>query len=173
MTALAENSMKSHKTGDRVSYPVATGVHIYKGAAVCFNASGYLAPAANTTGFVFAGVALEECDNTLGANGALYCEVHIKNVSYPMATTGAAITDIGKLAWIVDDATISITKTAYGVCMGRIAEVKSATNVWVCLNATFKMPAISELSDVTITAAANGEVLKHNGTVWVDAADAT
>lgn len=44
-----------------------------------------------------------------------------------------------------------------------------AGDIWIETDAAAAVGALDDLSDVVITAAASGEVLRHNGTNWVDA----
>jgi hypothetical protein len=53
---------------------------------------------------------------------------------------------------------------------GEYLTTDGSTLSWAPINVT---PALDDLSDVTITTAANGEVLQYNGTAWVNAVVAT
>ena len=73
MSALTRDRATSYREGIEVEFPVAATTKIYAGSMVCVNAGGYAAPAADTSGYRFVGVALEQVDNSSGANGAMWC----------------------------------------------------------------------------------------------------
>ena len=71
MTALTANKFSIKDLGAvRLHIPVADNVHIYKGSIVCYDTNGYGNIGADTSGFVFAGIAIDECDNTLANHTA-------------------------------------------------------------------------------------------------------
>ena len=67
MTALANSYSTKRKDGQLILYPLAAGVHIFKGALVCVTTTkGLATPAADVAGVVCVGVALEEGNNVAG-----------------------------------------------------------------------------------------------------------
>jgi hypothetical protein len=70
MAALTKDRATPYRDGIEIEFPVAANSKIYAGSLVCANTSGYAVPAADTAGLRFLGVALEQADNTGGANGA-------------------------------------------------------------------------------------------------------
>jgi hypothetical protein len=66
MSALTRDRATPYREGIEVEYPVAANTKIYAGSLVCVNAAGYAVPAADTSGYRFAGVALEQVDNSDG-----------------------------------------------------------------------------------------------------------
>lgn len=125
MTALATDRKNTlvATTADRYRVgKVAGSVVIYKGAAICRNASGYLVPAANTAGYRFVGIAQEKVDTTGIADGVSECK-YLTAVSVKMKNDGTAAVaqvNLGGPVWIQDDQTVRGTP-GNGVCMG-IAE---------------------------------------------------
>lgn len=87
-------------------YAVAAGVHVYKGAFVGLNASGYARGL--VAGDRFLGVAYEEADNTSGSNGDQFVRV-FSTGDFPHALTGAAVTDIGRPVYASADDTLTLT----------------------------------------------------------------
>ena len=71
-------------------------------------------------------------------------------------------TDGSTLSWAAVDALPSQTGNA-----GKYLTTNGTIASWATINVT---PALDDLSDVTITSAANGQVLQYNGTAWVNAA---
>lgn len=135
MTALAANKNYKVRPADLAEYPVAASTHIYKGAAVCLNAGGYLVPAAKTAGFSeVVGVAVEEQNNTSVTDGAKECMVESGVIAYFTAVGGAAA-QLGNNAYAIDDATVAAVGgagvTSLSPFVGRIMEVVSSTQLGV------------------------------------------
>jgi hypothetical protein len=133
MCALSSARETDRKPGDLIAYGVAANGKPYKGGLVMLNASGYAIAGANTTACLSLGVAYESIDNTGGANGAKSVRVWRTGI-HPFAIAAAAVTDIGKLVYISDD--LTVTLTAGHVLAGRIAEVYSSTSVGVEIDMT-------------------------------------
>lgn len=131
MTQLAKNKDVPFKVADLKSYLVENNVHIFKGAMVCINTSGYAVPAADTAGYRFIGVAYEECDNTLEgrSQGGKSVRILIKGI-YRVVATNISQTMIGQPMYVVDDATIDDTSTNY-VHVGKLVERESAYVAWI------------------------------------------
>jgi len=128
MAALAGTFDTKRKNGALIAYPLAAGARVFQGALVAVtSATGLAAPAADAAGVVCVGVAYESADNTGGAAGALAVRVQ-KTGLYRYPKTGAAQTDVGKTARVVDDNTITTAATANGVVAGVVgALVDSGT----------------------------------------------
>jgi hypothetical protein len=114
---------------------VAASVHIYEGALVARNATGFLVPAADTAGLVIVGRSTEEVDNTAGADGAFSCKVETGVFKYENAAGGNAVVQADVLgsaqAEVADDQTVAgPTHTTNNVAAGRIVELES-DGVWV------------------------------------------
>lgn len=97
------------------AFPVAADAVIYLGASVCFNASGYLVPAADDAAQADkpSCQALEHVDNTGGANGAKRCRcVTDGTILVPNAAVNPVTqADVGKPAHFVDDGEVAISST--------------------------------------------------------------
>ena len=130
MTALTSDRGTTRRGGS-FPIPVKANVHIRAGAWVVFDA-GYAAPARSAEDLVSAGVALEEADNTGGADSDISCLVdgdthaRFENAAGDDAVAQA---NVGSQVYPMDDQTV--TKTA----AGRSAAVKCVgldnDGVWV------------------------------------------
>jgi hypothetical protein len=131
LSASKDRSVKS--AGQIKSFLVEDDVHIYKGAQVVTNAAGYLEPAANATGKRLAGVAFEECDNTLVGHSQGGKSVRVmRGGSLPFTTSDLVQADVGLLCYVTDDDTVDDAGTAtQGIVAGIVIEVLSATEVVV------------------------------------------
>jgi hypothetical protein len=112
MTALTENRYTKHRDGLLTAHPVKTGVHIYKGSLVCADSTGYAVPGADTAGYTFLGVALEEADNSAGTDGDITVRVQAVGV-FSFAKSGTITqADVGATLYIKDDQTVALAAGA-------------------------------------------------------------
>ncbi len=128
---------------NRLSLPVAAGVHIYEGAQVAV-VDGYAQPATSVPGAVIVGRAEEEADNSgtgttpwagSGAAGNINVEVRLGTYEWDNSSGPDAITEanIGESCYAVDDHTVALTdgdntRSFAGVIMG----LGSDGGVYVC-----------------------------------------
>jgi len=128
------NREDRRQDGRLKAHPVAAAARIHKGTLVCHNATGYLAPAADTASFKFAGVAYEACDNSAGAAGARECRV-LKDGEFEFLYNGGDATQalVGLEVYVVDDQTVDedAAVTTQDLKCGVITEVVSAGRVRV------------------------------------------
>jgi hypothetical protein len=135
MTALAADrrNTNSASSADRGRVgKVAGSVIIYKGAALCWNSSGYLVPAANTAGFKFAGWA-EQAVNTTGIADGVSEVLYRTGLSMKMkseATAAIAQANVGGPCWIHDDQTVRSTP-GNGVLCGVVEQIESDGEILV------------------------------------------
>ena len=78
--AVTANQIRTRADGDLFAGPVAATTHIYQGTMVFFDSDGYLVGIVAAGANVFAGIALEEVDNSAGAAGDLQCEYEAEGV---------------------------------------------------------------------------------------------
>ena len=127
MVASTDNRQTQRQDGILLAIPSGIDI-VYRGTLVCRNTAGYLVAGQDTADFRFAGVALEKKDNSAGANGDLKVRVERTGL-FRFATSGMAITDVGKRVYITDDQTVTLTPGH--VFCGVIAVFESATVVWI------------------------------------------
>jgi hypothetical protein len=133
MAALTDDRRIKREDAGVNSAPVAASTTIYKGALVCYNSNGYAVPAADTAGFVFAGVAREQVDNSAGGNGDDDVELWTGDV-YQFDCSGFTAADVGKSVYAVDDQTVALAATTTNdIKVGTVARFISATKVAVRL----------------------------------------
>ena len=143
MAALTAAYDTHSKDGELVAYGMAANTTIFKGALVEIVA-GFAIPAADTAGAAFAGVAHETVRNIAatilpggagpaGAAGALHIRVH-KTGSLLYNKASAVPGDIGQLAHVVDDNSVTTGSTTNNVPCGYVVEVPDAAHVRVRIN---------------------------------------
>lgn len=122
------------KDAELIAVPVAAGAKIFAGALVVANATGFAAPGSSATTLTYLGRAEQYVDNTAGADGAVTVLVRRKRAFYWKNSAGDAVTQasLGKVAYIVDDETVSKTnaggntQSAAGTVIG-----VDAGGVWI------------------------------------------
>ncbi len=131
MAGLTRDRATSYREGVEVDYPVAAGAKIYAGSLVCVNADGFAVPAADTSGYVFVGVALEQMDNSAGANGAKSLRVRREGVfEFDAASITQAM--VGDPMYVVDDHTFDdAAGPTNDIKVGLLVKFASATKGWI------------------------------------------
>ena len=128
--ALSANRSTPSADINRVEVGVYTNVHIYAGAIVAVNASGYAVPAADASGYNVIGRSAGEYDNEGGATDALEAKIDVGTFRWANAGDVSDV-NLGDIAYVVDDQTVSAaTNGTYGVIAGVIRMVDSE-GVWV------------------------------------------
>jgi len=134
MTALTKDRPTSYWDGVELDFPVAAGAKIYAGSLVMANASGYAVPGADTSGCKFLGVALEQVDNTAGANGTKSVRVRRTGV-FEFAATSISQAMLGDPMYLVDDQTFDdAAGTTNDIRAGVLMKYISATKGWIDIN---------------------------------------
>jgi hypothetical protein len=119
MTALTDDFLRDSKSPRILDLEVKTAVKIFKGAMVAVDAAtGYALPAANTSGYIFQGIARDRADNTDGASGEITVVVD-RPARFSVILASAAITDIGLDVYVADDNTVTKT-VGNGVYVGKV-----------------------------------------------------
>ena len=134
MTALTENRYTKHRDGIITAHPVKAGAHIFKGALVCGDATGHAVAGADSAGLTVLGVAIEEADNTGGADAALCVRVQAAGV-FSFAAAGAlSQADLGSALYIADDQTVALAaEVTNAVACGRLEALDGAGGAWLRL----------------------------------------
>lgn len=155
MVALTADYPTQKRLGlNRYHLGVYQAVHIFAGALVAVNSSGYVVPFSEATGLRAIGVAAEEKDNTDGASGALVCQIDCGIFKFANSTNSDAITNahIGQICYGVYDNQVARTSNSGARSpAGRVIEVVS-DGVWVEVaplgNPDGDILAANNLSDV-------------------------
>lgn len=131
MAALTRDRATSYREGIELDFPVAASTKIYAGSLVCVNADGYAVPAADTSGFIFVGVALEQVDNSAGANGAKSVRIRREGVfEFDAASISQAM--VGNPMYAVDDHTFDdAAGPTNDIKVGVLVKYGSATKGWL------------------------------------------
>lgn len=131
MSALTRDRATPYREGIEVEYSVAANTKIYAGSLVCVNTAGYVVPAADTTGFQFAGVAMEQVDNSGGTDGGETVRLRRAGV-FEFDAASIAQTMVGAEMEATDDHTFDDSAgTTNHVKVGRLVKFVSATKGWI------------------------------------------
>jgi len=120
---IASATFSDRQSDDIQAYSVKTATTIVVNTMVCVDATGYLIPAANTSGLKLVGHAVEGVVNA-GASGAAVCLVQ-RNGIHNYTAVGLGVTDLKKPVWVSNATTV--TTTPGHVFAGILANYVSAT----------------------------------------------
>ena len=153
--AATANATKKSRSADRASYPVAATTHIYDGQLGFVDSSGNATGSTNSGANQFAGIAVQEYDNSGGSAGDIDAEFH-QSGAFLLTGSGFSASDVGSPVFAADSNTLTLTARG-NVFVGEIIEYVSATQVWVKLHiGTFQpwMP-LAAIQSVSGAGAAN------------------
>jgi len=134
MAALTKDRATPYRDGIEIDFPVAASTKIYSGSLVSANSSGYAVPAADTAGHKFLGVALEQADNSTGANGAKKVRVRRSGV-FEFDALSISQAMVGTAMYVMDDHTIDdAAGPVNDIRVGILVKYVSDTKGWVDIN---------------------------------------
>jgi|UniRef100_A0A7C3SJM7 predicted RecA/RadA family phage recombinase len=131
MAALTQDRATPYREGVELEFPVAAATKIFAGSLVCSNAEGYAVPAADTEGLKFMGVAMEQVDNSTGADGAKKVRLRRTGV---FEFNAASITQamVGDPMYVKDDNTFDDAAGATNdIRVGVLVKYISNTKGWI------------------------------------------
>ena len=123
MTVLAKNTPIKEMIGKYLELPADAAGHPYEGSMCSLKSDGYVGTL--TAGELFVGHAVEECDNSDGANGAI--NVKLLDGTYRLRVTLAsvAVTDVGAPVYASDDSALTLTQGENSF-VGRVVDYVAA-----------------------------------------------
>jgi hypothetical protein len=131
MAGLTRDRATAYREGIELEYPVAAATKIYAGSLVCVNSDGYAVPAADTSGYRFVGAAMEQMDNSSGANGDQVVRVRRSGV-FEFDAVSITQAMVGDAMYAVDDHTFDdASGPTNDVKVGVLAKFVSATQGWI------------------------------------------
>lgn len=131
MSALTRDRATPYREGIEIEYSVAANTKIFAGSLVCVNATGYAVPAADTSGYRFAGVAMEQVDNSGGSDGGQV--VRLRRVGV-FEFDAVSITQdmVGVDMYAADDHTFDdAAGPTNDIKVGQLIKYVSATRGWI------------------------------------------
>jgi len=166
MTTLAANKPREYELGERNHLPVIASDIIYEGAAVGIVAgTGHARPLAAGDGF--AGFAVAQADNSLGAAAAINVEV-VECGEIQLAVAGAVITDVRQPVYATDDDTFVFSPVA-ATFVGYVKRFVSSGVVVVDFDAdSYRDPYGDHTVRATISADTTLDATHTGKLLWVD-----
>lgn len=124
------NSYPNATKGIETLQPVAAGEHIYCGDLVGWTLPDkYLIQASDTLGVYIIGISLEECDNSGGADGDLYCRVFEGAYIY-ISTSGLSHVNKRETVYCLDEKTATTKAgTINHIGIGVLIEIDETNNI--------------------------------------------
>jgi hypothetical protein len=113
-----------------LSVAVAAATTINQYTHVCFNASGYAVPGADTSGLIYAGMSITQANNNPGAAGAINVQIATPNVRpYKQFNATSPVQSwVGARVFLLDDNFAGITSTNH-VCCGTCVAIGGTANL--------------------------------------------
>jgi hypothetical protein len=131
MSALSRDRATPYREGIEVEYPVAANTTIYAGSLVCVSATGYAVPAADTSGYRFAGVAMEQVDNSDGSDGGKTVRLRRAGV-FEFDAVSISQDMVGAAMYAADDHTFDDADgPTNDIKVGLLVKYVSATKGWI------------------------------------------
>jgi len=152
MTALAADRDTRKKPGVLGEGPVAASKTIYGGAAICFNATGYLTPGDDAANLIFAGIAVDQKDNSSGSDGDLDVAFERDGLHLMVLDTAITQANVGDQVYLVDDQSVDLAaNVSENIFCGVIAEYVTTTLAYIDIT-----PAVKQTDVATHIADAAG-----------------
>jgi hypothetical protein len=135
VTALAQEKARRFEQWKHKSFTLAAGFKAFKGGRAVLNSSGTVQPATSAPGNVSFGMFDETVDATSGALPVsidLEVEIQVERFVNATSTDAIAATDVGSMAYMVDDQTVGILPQLAGVgrsIAGRILDVDATKGI--------------------------------------------
>lgn len=131
MSALTKDRATAYRDGIEIDFPVAASSKVYAGSLVCVNSSGYAVPAADSAGFKFIGVAMQQVDNSSGANGARSVRVR-RTGTFEFDAASITQAMVGDPMYAVDDHSFDdAAGPTNDIKVGVLVKYESATKGWI------------------------------------------
>ena len=157
MTALTEDKELQYTEGVNLAFPVEEAKTIYGGSLVCVNANGYAEPGADTSGLIFEGVAIEQQDNSSGADGDK--DVVLRRRGLVKCILGHSISqaNVGDNVFLVDDQTVDVTaNVTHNIFCGIIAYYIDTTHAWIDIEPSIRQADVAtHIADASAAHAAS------------------
>lgn len=130
--AVSANQIIKRADGCRISYPVQASAHLYEGTFVFTDAYGYADDDIDSDANKFGGIAIQEADNSSGADGAIEVECWRTGI-FEWTHSGLTQADINKKVYASDNNTITLTSSS-NVLIGEIVRYVSSTKVLIAID---------------------------------------
>ena len=151
---LSADKKIEYTEGNELGLAVINADIIYAGGLTCVNAAGYALPGSDTTGLIFAGVAMERVDNSSGGVGDKTVNVKRRGLFKMTFANTISIANVGDNVFLVTDETVDVTaNVTHKIFCGIIAAYIDSTHAWVDIEPAIKQADVA--THIADTAAAH------------------
>jgi len=166
MTALTEDKALQYSEGVELPFEMSAGDKIYAGSFVCVAADGYAVPGSDTAGLIFEGVAIEQVDNSAGADGDKSVVLRRRGLIKALVGTAITIANVGDNVFLVDDQTVDVTaNTTNDIFCGVIAGYIDTTHAWIDIEPAIRQADVAtHIADTSAAHAASAISIADAGT---------
>lgn len=135
--AVTANQIVKRREDCRNALPVAASTRLYEGTLAFVNSSGFAAAVTASGVNAFAGISVNDVDNSSGSAGDLSAEFYTDGV-FDLVGSGFTQADVGKDVFASDNYTITLTG-AGNTRIGTVARYVSATVLAVALDVSWPL----------------------------------
>jgi len=166
MTVLSEDKQIEIQDGVEKDFPMAASEKIFGGALGCVNAAGYALEGSDTANLIFQGVAMEQKDNSDGANGDLDVVLRRRGLVKVILDTAITIANVGDNVFLVDDQTVDLTaNVTHNIFCGIIAGYIDTTHAWIDIEPAIRQADVAtHIADASAAHAASAISIADAGT---------
>jgi len=166
MTVLSEDKQIEIQDGVEKDFPMAASEKIFGGALGCVNAAGYALEGSDTAGLIFQGIAMEQKDNSDGANGDLDVVFRRRGLVKVILDTVITIANVGDNVFLVDDQTVDLTaNVTHNIFCGIIAGYIDTTHAWIDIEPAIRQADVAtHIADASAAHAASAISIADAGT---------
>jgi len=140
--AVTANQVIKKQTTQRGTGPIYESTTIYEGTFCFVNSTGYVTGDTDSGASMFAGIAVENYDNSSGSSGDLDAEWFAEGI-FELTGSGFTQADVGKEVFASDNYTITLTDSSSAVPIGVVQEYVSATAIRVKITGLPNVPGIT------------------------------
>lgn len=157
MTVLSEDKQIELQDGVEKDFQVAASEKIFGGALTCVNAAGYALEGSDTAGLIFQGVAMDQKDNSTGANGDLDVVLRRRGLVKCIMDTVITIANVSDNVFLVDDQTVDLVgNVTHDIFCGIIAGYIDTTHAWIDIEPAIRQADVAtHISDASAAHAAS------------------
>jgi hypothetical protein len=148
--AVTANQLITRQDGVKRSYPVNASTRIYQGTLVYLTATGYADDDSATGVNGFAGIAIEDVDNSAGSAGDKNVEVYADGDFELVGAGSYTLSDIGQTIYGDDNYVISTsigaTSVPIGVCVGLVSTTVLTVRIKPCGDGALPVAALTTIT---------------------------
>jgi len=140
--AVSANQVIKRQGTERGTGPIYQSTTLYEGTFCFINSTGYVTGDTDSGASMFAGIAVEEYDNSAGSSGDLDAEWFAEGI-FELTGSGFGQDDVGKEVFASNNYDITLTDSSSAVPIGVVHEYVSATVIRVKITGLPQVPGVT------------------------------